>query len=366
MPLPDILQFLGLGRKTGVLCVEAHGARKAVAFEDGVVVFCTSGNAKEYLGQHLLARTRLTTEQLASAFEAQERDQRRLGEILVGEGLVTEAELATVLGRKVEDSLYELFTWPSGQFTFEEHALAAGDAPVRIALNWQDAVMEGCRRADETARLREVIPGPAMRFHAVPSRYPKGFPRTSGDRKLIELVEQGLSVGQICPRFHASDFDILSRVRTLVLEGILAPDEKSRAEALVPDHTRELRRAQELIRDGELCEALQALRAAALRYPGDAEIAAELERLDVEVRESFATLGGLDAVPRLEGGLERLTRLQLTAQQGFVASRVSGSWSVRTLVQLCPFEEVDVLATLVELARRGVLDFARVPAGAGR
>ena len=57
MPLPDILQFIGLGRKTGVLTVKHVRRRKHVCFHEGLAVFCSSNCPKEYLGQHLLVRT---------------------------------------------------------------------------------------------------------------------------------------------------------------------------------------------------------------------------------------------------------------------------------------------------------------------
>ena len=83
MPLPDILQFLGLGRKTGVLSIDSPIGKKLLVVEGGEAIFCSSNGPKEYLGAHLLARTPLKEADLERAFRLQRESGRRLGEVLV-------------------------------------------------------------------------------------------------------------------------------------------------------------------------------------------------------------------------------------------------------------------------------------------
>ena len=62
------------------------------------------------------------------------------------------------------------------------------------------------------------------RFTARPDRFPAGFPRTGGDKRLIDLIGEGLAAGDICARFHSSDFEILSRLRAMVEEHLRRTD----------------------------------------------------------------------------------------------------------------------------------------------
>lgn len=363
MPLPDILQFIGLGGKTGVLTVERGLRRKQLAFEKGQAVFCSSGNAKEYLGQHLLARTSLTEEDLADALREHEESGRRLGEVLVDRGLITEEDLQTVLSRKIADSMYDLFTWPEGTFSFAEGAVPVEVAPVRFPVGWQDVLMEGARRADELSVIREVLPGPHVRLRSCPERFPPGFPRTGGDRKLIQLIDEGLTLGQLCPRFHVSDFDIQSRLATLVRQGVLEVDGDTAGDDPETDRDRALEAASSMSEHGRHADALEHLARAAAVMPGDPQIADAVRRVEVALRKQFRDEhGGLEAVPRLAVPLEEITAVSLDSRQAFVISRVNGQWSVASIAQICPFDEVEVLATLDRLHRRGFVSLAPQPA----
>lgn len=364
MPLPDILQFLGLGRKTGVLSVDGPAGRKQLVVEEGQAVFCSTSGPKEYLGAHLLARTRLTEADLERAFRLQRETGSRLGQILVDEGLLSEAEVAMVLHQKIADSIYELFWWTSGRFEFEERPLQSADVPVRVSLGWQDLVMEGARRSDEMARLREAIPDDHARLLARPAGYPPGFPRTTGDRKLLDCVQQNMTVTEICARFHASDFDILTRLAALVSERILEVDQDSVEEARPLGREEMLRCGTQLMERGHLVEALEVFRDANKRFFDDPAMTEGLRTCESRLRRHFVhATGDLAAVPSLKVSLEDLARAPLSAKQGFVASRVNGSWSVRSIAQICPFDELEVLCILDSLARQGIVDM-RVPVGA--
>jgi hypothetical protein len=363
MPLPDILQFLGLSRKTGVLHLECGTVRKALHFDLGVVSYCSSGSAKEYLGQHLLARTSLREPDLEHAFATQRATGKKLGQVLVELGLLEESEIESVLKHKVEDSIYELFTWKAGRFDFEDDATPTDEIPVRLDLQWQDLVMEGARRADEMARIREVIPGGHVRFNTHPENWPEGFPRTPGDKKLLDLVAEGLTVGEICPRFHSSDFDVLTRLRAMVEEKLVDVDAISLEEGRPLTRDETLRAATLLMQRGDLVEAYQVFREGATRFYEDSAFLAGLRSCETRLRKHFVmTTHDFTVVPQLAVSLEQLSTHPLSSKEAFVASRITGSWSVRSLIQLCPFDELDVLCILDSLRRQGLVDL-RIPAG---
>ena len=365
MPLPDVLQFLGLGRKSGVLRIESPTGRKQLYLEDGRAVYCSSGSAKEYLGQHLLARTHLTEADLERAFRLQKESGRRLGEVLVDHGFLTASQIDMVLRKKVEDCVYELFTWDVGRFVFEEGAPPEEDIPLRLSLDWQDLIMEGARRSDELAVIRDVIPGDHVRFRSVRDRFPAGFPRTGGDQRLIQLVEEGCSVGEICPRFHVSDFDILSRLAALVREGLLAVDEVSIEEGRLLGRDELLRCGTRFLEKGHLTEALEIFREGAKRFFEDAAMVEGLRACERRLHKHFlAQTANMLAVPVLRGGGEELLKAPLDAKQAFVATRINGSWTVKSIVQICPFDEMEVLCILDGLVRQGLIEM-RIPAAVG-
>ena len=365
MPLPDILQFIGLGRKTGVLRVEDGSSEKQLFFEEGSAVWCSSNNPKEYLGQHLLARTAIQESDLERAFRRQASERRPLGEILVEAGLITAEELDKVLRRKIEDSMYELFDWEQGAFSFDEGALEQERIPVRVSLSWESLLMEGARRSDELKCIRERIPNDSVRLLARRERFPEGFPRSGGDRKLVALVERGIPVAQVLTRFHLSDFDILSRLSELCREGLFEVVEGSQEEedgTAGPDRNALLSEGSRLLAESRYLEALACFRSGTQRFPGDRSFADALASAEAQLQAHYRNADEL--VPQLAIGFDELTRLELDAQQGFVISRVNGQWSLRSIAQICPFGEADVLGIFAELERRGLVTVgAPVPLG---
>jgi len=364
MPLPDILQFIGLGRKTGVLSVECGLRRKRIAFEDGRAIFCASGDVKEHLGQHLLARTTLTERQLTDALLEQQATGRRLGEVLVTRGLLSEKDLETVLARKVADSLYDLFTWTRGAFSFAEGPVPPELQPIRVDMDCQDLVMEGARRSDELARIQELVPGTHVRFSCRRDRFPPGFPRTAGDQRLVELADSGCRVSEMLPRFHTSDFAILARLAQLVAQGVLVVEQDSLGPEAADQPQDFLEQSSDLVASGDFANALEVLCTGIARHPANTELATAHREVSERLRAAFESKhGGTDAVPRLARPLEQITSVVLDSKQAFVVSRVNGQWSVRSIAQICPFDEIEVLATIQRLVARGLL-VIEVPAGA--
>jgi hypothetical protein len=340
-----------------VLQVEAGVQRKSLYVEDGRAVYCSSGNPKEYLGQHLLARTALTEADIERAFAAQRASGRKLGEILVEGGLISTAQLDAVLRHKIEDSMYELFTWTTGRFEFEAGVVPSAEMPVRLSIGWQDLVMEGARRSDEAERIRSVIPGPHVRFQARPKEWPPGFPSNPGDTKLIALIQEGLSVAEICPRFHSSDLDILTRLKAMVESGIIALDPVSIEDSRPLTRDEILRAATEFMQRGNLVEAWELLREAAAAYFDDNAIVAGMRSCELRLRKHFATtMSDFNAVPRLRLSLDQLAGHPLSSKQAYLVSRINGTWSVRSIMQICPFDETEVMCLIDSLVRQGLVE----------
>src|SRR6266566_2705397 len=58
--------------------------------------------------------------QLETAVHRQTKEHgKRLGEVLVGMGVITQADLERYMRVQIEESVYYLFTWTQGTFNFE-------------------------------------------------------------------------------------------------------------------------------------------------------------------------------------------------------------------------------------------------------
>ena len=153
MGLEDILQWLAVGKKTGILELKGFLHTKRVAFQDGRITSVWSSDPREYLGQYLLAFNRITEDQLREALSTQEDENQLLGRILVNRQLVTEVEIRRIVQLKVEESIFDTFLWAMGTFEFHD-----GQPPQQksmlLSLDVTGIVLEGARRMDEWKRQR--------------------------------------------------------------------------------------------------------------------------------------------------------------------------------------------------------------------
>ncbi|HKG34256.1 MAG TPA: DUF4388 domain-containing protein, partial [Gemmatimonadales bacterium] len=156
--LPDVIQLLFLGRRTGCLALADQHNFGTIYLDEGQIVYASIVNRRDRLGDILLRKGRISAEQLQQAIEAQDDDrQHKLGEILVGLGILTRAELEDYMRLQIEEAVYYLFTWTAGTFNFE-----AGVKPERedflVRISPEALLLEGARRVDEWSLIEKKIP----------------------------------------------------------------------------------------------------------------------------------------------------------------------------------------------------------------
>jgi len=156
--LPDVLQLLALGQKTGCLSVADRANFGSIYFEGGRITYASIVNRPDRLGDILVKHGRLQPDHLAAAIQAQGKDRhKRLGQILVDEGWVSRADLEHFVRFQIEEAVYLLFTWAQGTFKFE-----AGVRPEReellVSINPESLLLEGARRTDEWSLIEKKIP----------------------------------------------------------------------------------------------------------------------------------------------------------------------------------------------------------------
>lgn len=183
--LPDVIQLLALGRKTGCLAVADRQNFGYTYFDDGKITFASIVNRRDRIGDLLVRNGRITDVQLRQAVDRQAGDRdRKLGEILVELGMITRAELEDHIRVQVEEAVYYLFTWSSGTFNFE-----VGVRPERedflVSINPESLLLEGARRVDEWSLIAKKIPTLDIVFEADQARLQEAGVRLSDEQELI-------------------------------------------------------------------------------------------------------------------------------------------------------------------------------------
>jgi len=364
MSVMDLLQFLETGLKSGILKVSRENITKEIFFEKGTIVGSTSNDPKEYFGQFLLHYGKIDEPQLRLALERQRQNRIPLGLILVSLGIFGETEMMDLLRLRSLEILYDLFFWEQAEFQLQDDAPVPEDL-IRIEIKPTSVVMEGIYRLDEWRRYRELIRSDRVILGVVPGRSLTGIELGSDIPKILWLVNKRMPVGEICYNLHASPFYVYSELYRLLNEGVVQVLEELPAAPLPPARAtvleasaEMLQRAQELLKRGSPLEAIQLLQAVLEAEPGYAEAAAMMASAESQfVQHVYRTTFAPDAVPRLAVSLDDLTRTSLGPKEGFILSRINGSWDVKSILSVCPFREAESLMILKRLADSKLVAF---------
>ena len=147
----ELLQFLALGDKSGVLEVWSDDATVRVLFDIGKIVASASTGEQYDLGSFLVRNGYLTQEEVDRATAAKEQLEMSLAEILLALRFVSkEKELAQLVRMKIETEIIEMFRWKHAEFLFEAKSFHDRTFPLRI--DPVGVVMEAGRQLDEGRR----------------------------------------------------------------------------------------------------------------------------------------------------------------------------------------------------------------------
>ncbi|MES2307075.1 MAG: DUF4388 domain-containing protein [Gemmatimonadota bacterium] len=275
--LPDVVQLLYLGRRTGCLSVANDRNFASIWLDDGWIVFAGMVSRPDRLGERLVAAGKLTSEQLESAVATQASlPGHRLGAVLVQLNYLSNAELEGELRRQVEETVYTLFTWASGTFSFEA-GISPDDAEGTVRLNPEGLLLEGARRVDEWSVIAKKIPS----LDAVFALEGEGDIDLKGDATLVDierrvqpLIDGARTVREIMEATGLTDFEVCRALFGLTTAGRLrrvataAPVVPRQGNARLEEH-RNLGVA--FYRTGMLTEAEREFKRVAELRPGDGE-----------------------------------------------------------------------------------------------
>ena len=389
MSVPDLLQFLAVGRKTGLLNFTHGKVVKGVYFEDGVIVGSSTNDPREYFGQMLIHYGKITEEQLQAAMETQREDvqdpkskvqspeehatqeseksgkseRRRLGQVLVDSGVLTNAEVVEVLEIRTLDIIYDLFIWKAGTFEFT----AAGPLPAdftRVRVEPNRVIMEGVYRSDEMARYKTLIPSDRTLME-LGAGWTSSVGLGKNTRQLLYYLEKRMSVAEISYNMHSSTFEVYGQLYELVQKGLARvsgelPDSIERTpqidtsaetpEDLVAIASRELDR-------GNSPKALSLIQAVLEQQPNNGAAQALLVKAERKFIEKMYQDFSPAGVPKIVISTEELAEKEIGPQEGFMLSRINGEWDLQSILSICPFREADSLRMIKNLLDKGIIGF---------
>jgi hypothetical protein len=196
--VPDLLIFIGLGGRTGVLVLERPEQETKLFFRDGKAVFASSTAEELRFGNTLVRLGKLSAQTVERVMQKQ-RAGARIGQVLLSEKVLTEEALASFLKIQVSEVIFHTFSWRQGTFTFYDKTPPPATA-VTLEMDLQNLIMEGVRRGDDRDQLAAAFPDRDMIVEALvnPERVKQSVTLLPDEWRVLFLVDGRRSVGEIC------------------------------------------------------------------------------------------------------------------------------------------------------------------------
>lgn len=266
--LPDIFQLIGMQRKTGLLTLESERETVSVVFEQGMVVHADSTVRRldDLLGNVLVRQGKIRKEILEEALSKQKVSMQRLGFILTSQGYIERADLTAALSEQVQQIVFRVFRWKSGNYHFDPAADTDYDRDNASPVSTDHILMEGIRRVDEWPIIEKRIPSLDFVFRPLVAqkhiKVVEGADESGGlaaafgnlesgdddngntptsevvlnaqEAKIYKLVDGKRSVATTMEMTGLSDFDVCRTLFDFIDRNLVAPAGQEQARAQRP------------------------------------------------------------------------------------------------------------------------------------
>ncbi len=227
--LADILHLLHASSKSGFLFFENDAHVKSVYLHRGEVIFATSNQKFDRLGECLVRSGAITPDQFDEAIKAY-TSSSQFGKILVKRGFLTSRELWAGVKLQVEEIVRSLFSYGAGSVLVWEGEVKP-DNVVRLSLPTRRLIAQGLKRRDDLLRFVALLETPTVRVATA-----KAAPQQLGEteRAMLDAIRAGGTFQEQCHRAGVEPLCGARTVQQLRVMGVVTVtrEEDSSAAAL--------------------------------------------------------------------------------------------------------------------------------------
>jgi hypothetical protein len=219
MTVVEVINIIISTNWRGELYVSDGKGTRALTIDQGALKHAQTEHEGERLGQQLIGEGLLSRKDLEHYLREKPLD-RRLGQLLVERSVLTTDVLFKQLQRQAETIFYAMLLSDSGHYWFTTPKEQEASPAATVHLPLQAMLMEGVQRLDEMALFRERIPHnrlfPSVTSHSVP---PGSGALDLNAMLLLELCDGARDIDELARVTAFGEFPTLKLVYGLLRTG---------------------------------------------------------------------------------------------------------------------------------------------------
>lgn len=157
-PLPVVLQKIHYYKVPGVLVAENPPAKKGIYISGGEVIFATSNQEDDRLGEYLLSRGVITKAQYDRSVILLKQTGKRQGNIFIDIGAISPSELFSYVKDQVISIVWSLFNWQVGMVTFRVGKFKE-DEVIKLHIDTRKIIIDGIKKINNVKWIIQILGG---------------------------------------------------------------------------------------------------------------------------------------------------------------------------------------------------------------
>ncbi|HKO54831.1 MAG TPA: DUF4388 domain-containing protein, partial [Thermoanaerobaculia bacterium] len=186
-PLPEILVTIHRYRAPGIVECRRGAEVKSIYLEGGEIIYASSNQIRDSLGDQLLRQGRISQEQYDESVRLLATTGKRQGTILTEMRALDPRELFVMLHEHIRGILWSVFGWDFGTVSFrpgrDKHLEF-----VKVQIPVPQALMEGIRRMPDPRALVARLGAKATLFDKT-GAVVHGLTLDADEQRLLDLVD---------------------------------------------------------------------------------------------------------------------------------------------------------------------------------
>jgi hypothetical protein len=230
LSLSTVLQILSSEDKTGVLEVVRGSRRTSISMRSGRIIAASSGHRELQLGYLLDSKRLVPRNKIEQALKQANRTGKRLGEMLLAQGLIDEDTLKRVVYHQVRETVLDVFLFEEGKFEFHDQAVVMDEGAFE-EISAMEIILEAARRMDEWSVMTGVIPNDTVVFSVCDSaeRESGEVDLEKNESRIISMLDGNKSVREIIKLSGIQEFQVYKSLYAMAISNLIAPVEKPAA-----------------------------------------------------------------------------------------------------------------------------------------
>jgi serine/threonine-protein kinase len=209
--LPTRLFHLAVRRETGALVLRWGTRRKRIFFVEGAPECVTSTDKRELLGEFLIERGQVLRMEVEMALAMLTRFGGRVGDALVGIGVLRPIELFRAVHEQTERRLMDVFRWKEGEIGFAR-GVRSQEETFPLGMDIYELIGRGIRQGYSSEELEAMlspvseevlepvsVPPVRREMFRLPEREAAVLEAVTGKTTLSKLVAQFVAAGTADP-----------------------------------------------------------------------------------------------------------------------------------------------------------------------